>query len=69
MKPSHLRTPRTLAECYFVEGHSSIEPSMWRGHWNSPRQDVTTKSINWKLIGLAALGLAIILAPVVNYLI
>lgn len=34
MKPSHLRTPRTLSECYFVEGYYTVEPSMWRGRWN-----------------------------------
>lgn len=25
MKPSHLSTPRQLADCMFVEGHPSIE--------------------------------------------
>jgi hypothetical protein len=36
MKPSHIRTPRTLAECCFVEGYyNTIEPSQWQGRWNS----------------------------------
>ncbi len=26
MKPSHLTTPRTLADCTFVVGHSIAEP-------------------------------------------
>lgn len=34
MKPSHIRTPRTLAECYFVEGYNTIEPAQWQGRWN-----------------------------------
>lgn len=69
MKPSHLRTPRTLSECYFVEGHSCIEPAMWRGRWNMPRRDVRRPSINWNLVGLAALGVLFITAPVIKYLI
>ena len=69
MKPSHLQTPRTLAECYFVEGHSSLEPSMWRGRWLPSDNDVTRKPINMKLIGFAALCALIIMAPLINYLI
>jgi len=31
MKPSHLQTPRTLADCTFVTGHSTMhnEQSLW----------------------------------------
>ena len=36
MKPSHIRTPRTLAECYFVEGYNTVEPAQWQGRWNQP---------------------------------
>jgi hypothetical protein len=31
MKPSHLQTPRTLADCTFVTGHSTMhsETPLW----------------------------------------
>jgi hypothetical protein len=67
MKPSHLRTPRTLAECYFEQGYGTIEPAQWRGRWNY-QPDATKKEINWRLIGSALLGAALIIAPVIDYL-
>lgn len=30
MKPSHLQTPRTLADCNFTQGYSSIYPMAHR---------------------------------------
>ena len=29
MKPSHLQTPRTLAECTFTTGYSSVQEPAW----------------------------------------
>lgn len=52
MKPSHMRTPRTLAECYFEEGYGSVEPAMWGKHWNSSvKPDTLVVSLlQWKTI-------------------
>lgn len=30
MKPSHTQTPRTLAECQFVYGYTSVQPMAHR---------------------------------------
>lgn len=33
MKPSHLTTPRTLADCTFVYGYASVRPMAYRKDW------------------------------------
>lgn len=32
MKPSHTQTPRTLADCTFTQGYTSIQPMAYRTH-------------------------------------
>lgn len=32
MKPSHIQTPRTLAECTWTTGYSSVRPER-KTHW------------------------------------
>lgn len=71
MKPSHIRTPRTLSECYFVEGYYSIEPSMWRGRWDSNTTFgvANSKSSSWKIVVPAVLAVIVIAAILVQPLI
>ena len=33
MKPSHIRTPRVLADCTFVQGYSRIEQVTSHDRW------------------------------------
>lgn len=54
MKPSHLTTPRTLADCTFTYGYASVRPMAYR----VPRWEV------WAGYALAAaigVGLAVLL--------
>lgn len=30
MKPSHIQTPRTLADCTFVQGYTEVKPMAYR---------------------------------------
>lgn len=30
MKPSHTKTPRTLADCTFTQGYSTVQPMAYR---------------------------------------
>lgn len=30
MKPSHMQTPRTLADCTFVQGYATLDPMGYR---------------------------------------
>jgi len=32
MKPSHITTPRTLADCSFTQGYASVKPMAYRLH-------------------------------------
>jgi hypothetical protein len=63
MKPSHLRTPRSLSECYFVEGYYTIEPAQWQQRWNSdsPILEVKSSSI-FKIVAVVALISATVIA-------
>lgn len=49
MKPSHLTTPRTLADCTFTYGYTSVHPM---AHRNS----------RWASIGYAAACIAVFAA-------
>lgn len=68
MKPSHLRTPRTLSECYFVEGYYTVEPSMWQGRWNAASKQTIDQpnSFPWKAVGFGAVALAVIAAILIQ---
>ena len=46
MKPSHTQTPRTLADCTFVQGYKSIHP-------------MSHKEATWEFIGGYLLATAI----------
>lgn len=54
MKPSHITTPRTLAECTFVYGYASIEPMAYR---NLTRERLA----GWLLAAAIGAGLAALL--------
>lgn len=70
MKPSHLRTPRTLSECYFEVGHYTVEPSMWQDRWNHVKSQKPTArfeiSGQTKIVGLTVLVVTIILGILVQ---
>jgi hypothetical protein len=56
MKPSHTQTPRTLADCTFTYGYTSVRPMAYREpHWQRIGGYVLALVIG---VGLAALLVA-----------
>jgi len=59
LKPSHIRTPRTLSECYFSAGDSTIEPAMWGSRWNSGLPPKKRFILN-NLSALSSIGIGLV---------
>ena len=66
MKPSHLRTPRSMSECYFEVGQSVLEPAAWQNNWDSETYQPVHRSLNWPLIVSIAVGISVIVAMLVQ---
>lgn len=71
MKPSHIRTPRSLSECYFEVGHYVVEPSMWSNKWTAEKISGSENNMSKLLTAGSAVVLAVtvILAILVQPLI
>lgn len=54
MKPSHTITPRTLADCTFTYGYTSVRPMAYR-------EPTWEKVAGWMLAAAIGAGLAVLL--------
>lgn len=59
MKPSHITTPRTLAECTFIQGYSSVQPMAYRAaKWEEVAGYALAALIGFSLAAILFYGLS-----------